>query len=98
MLGGAVFLGMQAYEWAHIIAEGASLTHNSWGDAAFGSYFFLLTGFHGSHVLTGLIVLAVTGVHTGRRRSTPEGVEMAGLYWHFVDLVWVFIFTLFYLV
>jgi cytochrome c oxidase subunit 3 len=98
LVGGTVFLGMQAYEWAHVIGEGASLVQNPWGDPAFGSYFFLLTGFHGSHVLTGLIVLAVTATRSNRRRSTREGVEMAGLYWHFVDLVWVFIFTLFYLV
>jgi len=96
--GGATFLGMQAYEWWHVIGEGATLTRNSWGDASFGSYFFLLTGFHGTHVLTGLIVLAVTAGHTAHRASSAEGVEVAGLYWHFVDLVWVFIFTLFYLV
>ena len=96
--GGAMFLGMQAYEWWHVIGEGATLTRNNWGDPAFGSYFFLLTGFHGSHVLTGLIVLAVTAAHAVRRSSSAEGVEVAGLYWHFVDLVWVFIFTLFYLV
>jgi cytochrome c oxidase subunit 3 len=96
-LGGVVFLGMQAYEWAHLISEGARLTANPWGDAAFGAYFFLLTGFHGTHVLTGVTVLAMTAMRAARRRSTPEGVEMAGLYWHFVDLVWVFIFTLFYL-
>ncbi len=98
LVGGAIFLGMQAYEWGHLIADGASLTHNEWGDAAFGSYFFLLTGFHGSHVLTGLIVLSTTATRMARGLSTAEGVEMAGLYWHFVDLVWVFIFTLFYLV
>src|SRR5690349_16941842 len=96
--GGAVFLAMQAYEWAHLIGEGATLASNPWGDAAFGSYFFLLTGFHGTHVLTGLIVLGATAWRTSAGRSTPVGVEMAGLYWHFVDLVWVFIFTLFYLV
>jgi cytochrome c oxidase subunit 3 len=98
IVGGAVFLGMQAYEWSHVIAEGASLTQNKWGDAAFGSYFFLLTGFHGTHVLTGLLVLSVTALHVVRGTSSAEGVEMSGLYWHFVDLVWVFIFTLFYLV
>jgi cytochrome c oxidase subunit III len=98
ILGGAVFLGMQAFEWSKLIAEGATLASNPWGDAAFGGYFFLLTGFHGTHVLTGLIVLNVTAWRTSSGRSTPEGVEMAGLYWHFVDLVWVFIFTLFYLV
>ncbi|MBI3401170.1 MAG: cytochrome c oxidase subunit 3 [Acidobacteria bacterium] len=95
--GGAIFLGMQAYEWSHLIAEGARLNANPWGDAAFGAYFFLLTGFHGTHVLTGVIILATTAIRTAMGRTQAEGVEMAGLYWHFVDLVWVFIFTLFYL-
>ena len=97
-LGGLAFLGMQAYEWSHLIAEGARLTHNPWGDASFGSYFFLLTGFHGTHVLTGVIILLTTSVRLAKGITKEEGVEMAGLYWHFVDLVWVFIFTLFYLV
>ena len=96
-LGGAMFLGMQAYEWTHIIGEGARLDANPWGDRAFGAYFFLLTGFHGAHVLTGVITLATVAIRSARRWSTADGVEMAGLYWHFVDLVWVFIFTLFYL-
>jgi cytochrome c oxidase subunit 3 len=96
-LGGAIFLGMQAYEWSHLIGEGARLNVNPWGDAAFGAYFFLLTGFHGTHVLTGVIVLTSTAIRTAMGRTQAEGVEMAGLYWHFVDLVWVFIFTLFYL-
>jgi cytochrome c oxidase subunit 3 len=96
-LGGVAFLGMQAYEWTHVIEAGARLNGNPWGDAAFGAYFFLLTGFHGTHVLTGVITLSITGIRVSRRLSTATGVEMAGLYWHFVDLVWVFIFTLFYL-
>jgi cytochrome c oxidase subunit 3 len=96
-LGGTAFLAMQAYEWTHIISDGATLTANPWGAAAFGSYFFLLTGFHGTHVLTGVITLLTVAIRASRRLSTPDGVEMAGLYWHFVDLVWVFIFTLFYL-
>jgi cytochrome c oxidase subunit 3 len=96
--GGAVFLGMQALEWRHLILAGARLNTNPWGDASFGAYFFLLTGFHGLHVLTGVTVLASTAVRLAKGLSTAEGVEMAGLYWHFVDLVWVFIFTLFYLV
>src|ERR1019366_2581517 len=98
LAGGLVFLGMQAYEWSHLIGEGARLTHNPWGDAAVGSYFFLLTGFHGTHVLTGVIILVTTAVRLATGKTTSDGVEMAGLYWHFVDLVWVFIFTLFYLV
>ena len=96
-LGGALFLGMQAYEWSHLISEGARLNTNPWGDAAFGSYFFLLTGFHGTHVLTGVIILTTTAIRCARGLTSATGVEMAGLYWHFVDLVWVFIFTLFYL-
>jgi cytochrome c oxidase subunit 3 len=97
-VGGVAFLGMQAFEWTHLIEAGARLNANPWGDAPFGAYFFLLTGFHGTHVLTGVIVLLTTAVRTATGRSSAEGVEMAGLYWHFVDLVWVFIFTLFYLV
>jgi cytochrome c oxidase subunit 3 len=96
-LGGAVFLGMQAYEWTHVIDAGARLHANPWGDAAFGAYFFLMTGFHGTHVLTGVIVLTAAAWRVSKRISTATGVEMVGLYWHFVDLVWVFIFTLFYL-
>jgi cytochrome c oxidase subunit III len=95
--GGACFLGMQAFEWRHLISEGARLNSNPWEDASFGAYFFLLTGFHGTHVLTGVVVLAATTIRSALGRSTAEGIEMAGLYWHFVDLVWVFIFTLFYL-
>jgi cytochrome c oxidase subunit 3 len=96
--GGATFLGMQAFEWRHLLQEGARLAANPWGDAAFGAYFFLLTGFHGSHVLAGLLVLTTTAIRSAAGAASGEGVEMAGLYWHFVDLVWVFIFTLFYLV
>jgi cytochrome c oxidase subunit 3 len=96
-LGGLVFLGMQAYEWTTIIHEGARLNANPWGVRAFGAYFFLLTGFHGTHVLTGVITLVATAARSAARLSSADGVEIAGLYWHFVDLVWVFIFTLFYL-
>jgi cytochrome c oxidase subunit 3 len=97
LAGGLLFLGMQAWEWTHVIQEGATPWRNPWGDALFGAYFFLITGFHGTHVLTGAIVLAVTALGVRAGRSSAEGVEVAGLYWHFVDLVWVFIFTLFYL-
>jgi len=96
--GGLGFLGMQAYEWAHMIGEGARLNGNPWGDPLFTSYFFLLTGFHGTHVLLGGIILATTTIRWAKGLASREGVELAGLYWHFVDLVWVFLFTLFYLV
>lgn len=97
MLGGLVFLGMQAYEWWHVINEGASLTANPWGDVAFGAYFFVITGFHGTHVLTGMLIMTILSVRVATGKATTVGMEMAGLYWHFVELVWAFIFTLFYL-
>lgn len=98
ILGGVAFLGIQAYEWTHLIAAGARLDGNPWGDPLFASYFFMLTGFHGTHVLVGVVVLTTLAIRWAKRLASPDGVELAGLYWHFVDLVWVFIFTLFYLV
>ncbi|GBC92868.1 Cytochrome bo(3) ubiquinol oxidase subunit 3 [bacterium HR15] len=101
ILGGLTFLGCQAYEWTKLITEGVRPWGNPWGAPQFGAFFFTLTGFHGLHVLSGVIYLsAITrrvlkGVYA--RRGSYEGVEIAGLYWHFVDLVWVFIFTFFYL-
>jgi cytochrome c oxidase subunit 3 len=97
IFGGACFLGCQAYEWTNIIREGARLTSNPWGAPQFGASFFILTGFHGSHVFSGLVILIITAIRTSMGKTPAQGVEMAGLYWHFVDLVWVFIFTLFYL-
>ena len=98
MVGGVCFLGMQVYEWTHLIEAGARLYRNPWGDPLFASYFFLMTGFHGTHVLLGVVLLATVAIRWNQRLASPEGVELVGLYWHFVDLVWVFIFTLFYLV
>ena len=98
LLGGSAFLGMQAFEWAALIGDGATLGANPWGDPLFGAYFFVTTGFHGAHVLTGVVVLLVVALGLSAGRTPTGNVEMAGLYWHFVDLVWVFIFTLFYLV
>lgn len=97
VVGGLVFLGLQGYEWSHLIAEGGRPWANPWGAGLFGAYFFLITGFHGTHVLIGVIVNVTTAIRTRKGITTAENVEMAGLYWHFVDLVWVFIFTLFYL-
>ena len=97
-LGGLVFLGLQAYEWTNLIREGATLFSNPWGVPVFTACFFLITGFHGSHVLSGVVILAITAIRSAKGRATPNGAEVAGLYWHFIDLVWVFIFTLFYLI
>jgi cytochrome c oxidase subunit 3 len=105
IVGGAAFLSCQAYEWTHLIREGARLTGPIAGSeliekgvtSQFTQAFFLLTGFHGSHVLSGLVILIITAIRGSMGKTRAQGVEMAGLYWHFVDLVWVFIFTLFYL-
>jgi cytochrome c oxidase subunit III len=107
---GATFVGMQAFEWTKLITEGVRPWGNPWGAAQFGSCFFMITGFHGTHVTIGVIFLIITArkvwrgdYDTGRRgfftsrRGNYEGVEIMGLYWHFVDLVWVFIFAFFYL-
>ena len=96
--GGISFLAMQAYEWGGLIHDGVTISGNPWNVPAFGNYFFLITGFHGTHVLIGVIVLLALSFRVRAGRTTPAGVELAGLYWHFVDLVWVFVFTLFYLV
>jgi cytochrome c oxidase subunit 3 len=97
IVGGMIFLGSQVYEWAHFIGEGARLDTNPWGVPQFSASFFVMTGFHGMHVLSGLILLAYTAIQAGRGKYSGDGVEIAGLYWHFIDVVWVFIFAFFYL-
>jgi len=99
---GATFVSMQAFEWTKLIMEGVRPWENPFGAAQFGSSFFMITGFHGMHVSAGVIYLLIvaTRVRTGfyeKRGGNYEIVEIAGLYWHFVDLVWVFIFAFFYL-
>ncbi len=98
---GATFVGMQAFEWSKLISEGVRPWGNPWGAPQFGASFFMITGFHGFHVSIGVIYLTtialrvLNGVYD--RNGKYEVVEIAGLYWHFVDLVWVFIFAFFYL-
>jgi cytochrome c oxidase subunit III len=98
---GVMFVGMQAFEWTKLIHEGVRPWGNPWGAAQFGSTFFMITGFHGLHVSAGVIYLVVVALRLLRGNYERSGnyqiVEIAGLYWHFVDLVWVFIFALFYL-
>jgi cytochrome c oxidase subunit 1 len=93
---GLIFLGMQAYEFTSFVREGLTLQQN-----LFGSTFFVLTGFHGGHVAVGVIWLLTLGILSRRGRLRPADatkVEVAGLYWHFVDIVWIAIFTLIYLI
>ncbi len=94
-LGGACFLGMQAREWTHLISEGLTLTSKG----LFGATFFVLTGFHGCHVFSGVVYLSCILARAGSySRTNYNAVEIAGLYWHFVDLVWILIFTFVYLI
>jgi len=87
---------------AHYVVEGANLIRNEYGQKLFADFFFFITGFHGFHVFSGVIIniLIFFNVLLGtyERRGSYEMVEKVGLYWHFVDLVWVFVFTFFYLV
>jgi cytochrome c oxidase subunit 3 len=110
-LFGATFVGMQAFEWTKLIVEeGVRPWGNPFGAAQFGSTFFMITGFHGTHVSIGVIFLIIIARKVWRgdfdrntrgfftsRKGNYEAVEIMGLYWHFVDLVWVFIFAVFYL-
>jgi cytochrome c oxidase subunit 3 len=117
IIGGFMFLGCQALEWTHLHHEGfwfastptaANLAHYFNGPVSevatlqFANLFFTITGFHGFHVFTGviinIIILIMTINGTFERRGHYLMVEKVGLYWHFVDLVWVFVFTFFYLV
>lgn len=96
ILGGSTFLGIQAFEWTHQIMHGLSIQ-----GSLFGATFYILTGFHGCHVLSGVIYLACIAIKSARGGYTAEHnspVEIAGLYWHFVDLIWILVFTFVYLI
>jgi cytochrome c oxidase subunit 3 len=124
IVGGATFVGSQAWEWYHFIigtdtgalrhvwsqelgtyveqtVYGANMTVNEYGVPQFANYFFFITGFHGFHVFSGVIINLIIFLNvlngTYEKRGHYEMVEKVGLYWHFVDLVWVFVFTFFYL-
>ena len=107
---GALFVSMQAFEWTSLIHEGVRPWSNPMGAPQFGAAFFLITGFHGTHVTIGVIFLVIVALKVARgdlehnrpgfmtgRKGGYEIVEILSLYWHFVDLVWVFIFAVFYL-
>ncbi|GAA4066009.1 cytochrome c oxidase subunit 3 [Flavobacterium cheonanense] len=87
---------------AALVVEGANLQHNEYGSKLFADFFFFITGFHGFHVFSGVIINIIIFINvllgTYEKRRSYEMVEKVGLYWHFVDLVWVFVFTFFYLV
>ncbi|MEP7257337.1 MAG: cytochrome c oxidase subunit 3 [Flavitalea sp.] len=108
IVGGIAFLSCQAWEWTHLYQENAWWGRNPFANydgtvasTNFTNFFFTITGFHGFHVFSGVIVniimliMAING--TFERKGHYMMIEKAGLYWHFVDLVWVFVFTCFYL-
>lgn len=108
IIGGFAFLGCQAWEWTHLYHQGAWWGRNPFPNADgsvastnFSNFFFTITGFHGFHVFSGVIINIIILIMTMKgvfdRRGHYLMVEKAGLYWHFVDLVWVFVFLCFYL-
>ena len=98
--GGVIFLGIQVYEYSHLVHMGITLTKFVHGNNLFGSTFYIITGFHGLHVLTGVIYLiceyrfALSGRYDN---GNYDRLEILGLFWHFVDLVWILVFTFIYL-
>jgi len=101
ILGGIIFLSMQAYEWTHLIERGMRLSGNPFGASLFSTTFFCATGFHGCHVFGGVVYLTCVLVQAFRGRYSAtnwNSVEIVALYWHFVDLVWILVFTFVYLV
>ena len=106
ILGGLTFLGIQAYEYTHLVHEGIGFTESTFDghrlNSLFGSTFYVVTGFHGCHVTAGVIYLICILRGTLKGKYTAGGltyspVELVGLFWHFVDLVWILVFTFIYL-
>ena len=102
ILGGIAFLSCQAWEWTQFITAGSNLVSNPFGPVAFADLFFIVTGFHGFHVFSGVVLNIVITLNvlkgTYDKRGHYDMIEKIGLYWHFVDLVWVFVFTFYYLI
>lgn len=95
MAMGLAFIGIEAWEYTHFIHEGLTITSST-----FGSSYYVLTGTHKAHVAIGVIWMGILAIQIARGRIPPEKslqVEIAGLYWHFVDVIWIVIFTLVYL-
>ncbi len=97
MLGGVLFDVLHIREWLGLIEEGVRLFKNPWGAPMFGASFFTLTGLHMIHVTIGVVYLGIVAWGFNKRKFSADDVEVSGLYWHFVDLVWMFLFPLIYL-
>ena len=94
---GLVFAGLHLREWASMIGAGVNLFQNPWGAPLFGASFFGVTGLHLLHVVSGAIALTVVGLGYKRGRYNGDDIEIWSLYWHFVDLVWMFVVPMVYL-
>jgi cytochrome c oxidase subunit III len=94
---GVLFAALHIREWMGMIGEGATLFHNPWGTPLFGSLFFSITGLHLLHVTGGVVALIAVAIRYSGGRYKADDLEITGLYWHFVDLVWMFVVPLVYL-
>ncbi|MGA7687201.1 MAG: cytochrome c oxidase subunit 3 [Terriglobales bacterium] len=94
---GIAFAALHIHEWLGLIDEGMTLFHNPWGTGLFGASFFSVTGLHLLHVTGGVIALLVVGIRYTGGRYNADDLEVTGLYWHFVDLVWMFVVPFVYL-
>ena len=97
MFCGTMFVVLHVREWIGLINEGMTPGKNPWGAPQFGGTFFTLTGLHMLHVTIGVVVLGVMALRSMGKKFSSNDIETSGLYWHFVDLVWMFIFPLVYL-
>jgi cytochrome c oxidase subunit III len=95
--GGILFAALHIREWLGLIGEGVRLFQNPWGSPMFGATFFAITGLHLTHVIGGVIALTVVALGYKRGRYNSDDVEIWSLYWHFVDLVWMFVVPMVYL-
>jgi cytochrome c oxidase subunit 3 len=95
--GGTLFALLHLREWRGLISDGLGFAHNPWGSGLFGSAFFSITGLHLTHVVGGIIALSIVAIGYNRGRYKPYHLEVWSLYWHFVDLVWMFVVPLVYL-
>ena len=102
LLGGVIFLFVKAYEYQHDISMGLTLTspdliaQGKYVESVFWTYYYVMTGFHASHVIVGMTIIFIVMMQA-RKGENLHRVEYAGMYWHFVDLVWIFLFPLLYI-
>lgn len=97
VVGGILFALLHVREWAGLIGEGVRLFQNPWGSPLFGATFFAITGLHLTHVIGGVTALTVVALGYKRGRYNADDIEIWSLYWHFVDLVWMFVVPMVYL-